>query len=182
MQSYIIQELHTIMIGKLLRQPGEPHFILTPSTTEHYSDKLTRYNYVFMIKGHNYTFNTLATNDLDAFISLKDFFETFIDFAREWIDLNNKYRNITDMFYRMSRYSEDVKQQVLSSNPEMKIIDTEIDNLFEVLSNLLNMYSNIDYNLSNYGDMIDIINLIQNINNMIENQSFEKINMLLPAE
>ena len=156
--------------------------ILAPTTKEYYSDRLSKYNYVFMIEGYNYTFNTLSTNDHDAYISLIDFFETFINYAREWIDLNNKYLNIKDMFYRFSRFSEIEKQKILSSNTEMQILDNEIDNLFDILSNLLNMYSNIEYNLCNYNNMIHIFNIIQNIKNMIINQSYAKINMLLAKE
>ena len=140
--------------------------ILAPSTTEYYSDRLTKYYYIFMIEGNTYTFNTLSTNCYDAYASLKDFFETFVDFGRLWIDLNNKYRDIVERygsFYRMSKYSETEKAKIVSTTPELQKLDDEISEIFDILSNLLNMYTNIDYHLYNSNNMIQIINIIQYI-------------------
>ena len=139
--------------------------ILAPSTTEYYSDKLTKYNYIFLIDGNTYSFNTLSTNEYDAYASLTEFFETFLDFAREWIDLNNKLQNILNKFHQMSRYSEAEKYNILSSNHELKKLDNEIYENFDILSNLLNMYSTIDYHIYSTSNMLHVINIIQYIKN-----------------
>ena len=141
--------------------------IILPTNTEYYSHNLTKYNYIFTIEGYNYIFNILSTNDHDAYESLKDFFETFMDFAREWIDLNNKYHDIIEKFHYMSKYTQVENNKILSLNLELQNLDNEIYETFDILINLLNMYTNIDYYLNNSSNMIYIINLIQNIKSMI---------------
>ena len=142
--------------------------ILAPSSKEYYSDVLCKYNYIFVINRNYYTFNTLATNDHDAYHLLKDFFETFMDYAREWINLNNKYQNIVNKFNCMSKYSDFEKNKILLSSREVQKLDNEIYETHDILSNLLNMYGNIDY--LNNNNMLHIVNIIQYIKSINVNE------------
>jgi len=139
--------------------------ILSPSFTEKYGN-LTKYTYMFMVGGNIYSFNTLSTNNnnLDAYISLKDFFETFMDFAENWIELNNKCSDIINKFMRMSKLPIAEKNEYIYSTVAVKKLDNEIYENFDILSNLLNMYANFYYDNFNMLHIVKIIKYLKSMN------------------